>query len=158
MCLDFNINVNDSTSKYTNFVCMSIRMEKSPFWQKKNLVFHWNKTKQISNFVEKMPLKEIGKRQIPFTKLCENYFEFVETRNIFLKFNRNGFVFFLKFSFIIVAPNMFIRGLPFIFQDLVTLVLQSANWQLYRKAWHFWGYTYLERFDIRALFVLFAVT
>ena len=38
------------------------------------------------------------------------------------------------------------------------LVLQSANWQLYRKAWHFWGYTYSERFDIRALFVLFTVT
>ena len=34
-------------------------------------------------------------------------------------------------------------------------MLQSAN-RLYRRAWHFWGYTYSERFDIRALFVLFA--
>ena len=33
-----------------------------------------------------------------------------------------------------------LRRLPFIFRDLTTLVLQSANWQLYRKAWHFWGY------------------
>ena len=41
---------------------------------------------------------------------------------------------------------------------LSTLVLQSANWQLYSKAWHFWGYTYSERFDIRALFVLSTVT
>ena len=47
-----------------------------------------------------------------------------------------------------------LRGLPFIFRDLATLVLQSANWKFYRKAWHFWGYTYSERFDIRALFVL----
>ena len=45
-----------------------------------------------------------------------------------------------------------IRGLPFIFRDLATIVLQSANWQLYRKAWHFWVYTYSERFDIWALF------
>ena len=36
-------------------------------------------------------------------------------------------------------------------------MLQSANWQLYRKAWHFWGYIYSERFDIRSLFVLFTV-
>ena len=36
--------------------------------------------------------------------------------------------------------------------------MQCANWQLYRKAWHFWGYTYSERFNIRALFVLFKVT
>ena len=48
-----------------------------------------------------------------------------------------------------------IRVLPFIFRDLAILMLQSANWQLCRKAWHFWGYTYSERFDIRALFVLF---
>ena len=37
-------------------------------------------------------------------------------------------------------------------------MVQSANWQLYLKAWHFWGYTYSERFDIGALFVLFTVT
>ena len=49
-------------------------------------------------------------------------------------------------------------GLPFIFRDLETLVLQTANWQFYRKAWHFWGYMYSERFDIQALFVLFTVT
>ena len=48
--------------------------------------------------------------------------------------------------------------LPFILRDLVTLVLQSANWQLYRKAWHSWGYTFSERFDVRALFVLFTAT
>ena len=52
----------------------------------------------------------------------------------------------------------YIRGLPFIFQDFATLALQSANWQLYLKAWHFWGYIYSERFDILALFVLFTVT
>ena len=27
-----------------------------------------------------------------------------------------------------------LQGLPFIFRNLTTLVLQSANWQLYRKA------------------------
>ena len=32
---------------------------------------------------------------------------------------------------------MKIRGLPFIIRDLATLLLQSANWRLYRKAWHF---------------------
>ena len=48
--------------------------------------------------------------------------------------------------------------MPNLFRDLETLVLQSANWQLYRKAWHFWGYTYPECFDIRELFVLFKAT
>ena len=45
-----------------------------------------------------------------------------------------------------------------LFYTRVALVVQSANWQLYRKAWHFWGYTYSERFVIWALFVLFIVT
>ena len=31
-------------------------------------------------------------------------------------------------------------------------------WQFYRKAWHFWGYTYSKRFDMQALFILFTVT
>ena len=35
---------------------------------------------------------------------------------------------------------LYIRGLPFMFRDLATLVLESGNWQLYRKVWHFWGY------------------
>ena len=48
-----------------------------------------------------------------------------------------------------------LRGLPIIFRDLATPALQSANWQLYRKTWHFWGYTYSECFDIRELPVLF---
>ena len=48
--------------------------------------------------------------------------------------------------------------MPFIFWDLAILVLQSAKWQLYCKAWYFWDYTYSERFDTRALFVLFTVT
>ena len=52
----------------------------------------------------------------------------------------------------------FVRGLPFIFRDLTTLVLQSANWQLYGKARHFWSYTYAIHFHMRALFVLFTVT
>lgn len=30
-----------------------------------------------------------------------------------------------------------------------------CNWQLYLKVWHFWSYTYSERFDKRALFMLF---
>ena len=51
-----------------------------------------------------------------------------------------------------------IRGLPFIFRDLANIILQSTNWQLYRKAWYFWGYTYSERFNIQELFVLFTVT
>ena len=37
-------------------------------------------------------------------------------------------------------------------------IWQSANWQLYRKAWHFSDYNYSERFDIRTLFMLFTVT
>ena len=53
---------------------------------------------------------------------------------------------------------MFEIRLLFIFRYLATLVLQFVNWQLYRIAWYFWGYTYSERFDKRALFVLFTVT
>ena len=33
-----------------------------------------------------------------------------------------------------VSVLAILRGLPFIFRDLAILVLQSANWQLYRKA------------------------
>ena len=53
-----------------------------------------------------------------------------------------------------------IRGLPFIFRDLATLVLKSANRYLYCKARYFLGYDIrtLERFDVRALLVLFTVT
>ena len=65
-------------------------------------------------------------------------------------------IFWRNFSFI--HSINFIRGLPFILWDLVTLVFQSANWQLYCKAWHFWGYTYSQRFSIRVLFVSFTVT
>ena len=71
-------------------------------------------------------------------------------------------MFTLKNYFVLKYPffkfKVFLRGFPFILRDLATLVLQSANWQLYRKAWHFWGYTYSESFDIRALFVLSTVT
>ena len=35
-------------------------------------------------------------------------------------------------------------------------IWQSANWEIYCKAWHFWDYTYSERFDIRALFVVYS--
>ena len=57
-----------------------------------------------------------------------------------------------------ISKPYLVRGLPFILRDLPNLVLQSANWQLYCKAWHFWFYTYTKRFGIQALFVLFTGT
>ena len=35
------------------------------------------------------------------------------------------------------------------------MFVHTANWQLYRKAWHFWGYTYSER-DTSAICVVYS--
>ena len=37
-------------------------------------------------------------------------------------------------SYMFECEILLLRGLSFIFRDLATSVLQSANWQLYRKA------------------------
>lgn len=56
------------------------------------------------------------------------------------------------------ATDIWSEMLLFMFWDFGTLVKQSNNWQLYRKVEYFWAHTYLGRFYIRALFVLFTVT
>ena len=100
-------------------------------------------------------IKQLKQLKVTFNKCVMQFFMF-STETCFRRIN---YKLINNYSYTHNAwGKREIRGLPFIFRDLATLMLKFANWQLYRKAWHFWRYTYSKCFDIRALFVLFTVT